>query len=100
MASAKLLQKELVDQAQLHKFKDNEKNQKIESKFQKYASLAKDKKSVDKLRKKVSHQIEHQIKDLKALRLDIAKMAGINVDEIELPFNRIHDYHLEENDSL
>ena len=48
----------------------------------------------------MSHQIEHQIKDLKALRLEIAKMAGINVDEIELPFNRIHDYHLEENDSL
>ena len=30
MMNAKILQKELVDQAQLHKFKDSEKNKKIE----------------------------------------------------------------------
>ena len=50
--NAKLLQKELVDQAQLHKFKDSEKNKKIESKFQKFTTLAKDAESIQKLRKK------------------------------------------------
>ena len=59
MMNAKLLQKELVDQAQLHKFKDSEKNKKIENKFQKFTTLAKDAESIQKLRKKVTHDIEH-----------------------------------------
>ena len=85
VVNAKLIQKELTDQAQLHKFKDSEKNKKIEEKFQKYSLLAKDKQSIERLRKKVTHDIEHQIKDLLLLRGEIAKMAGINVDEIVVP---------------
>ena len=57
--NAKILQKELVDQAQLHKFKDSEKNKKIESKFTKFASLTQNAESIQKLRKKVTHDIEH-----------------------------------------
>ena len=68
LTNAKLLQKELIDQAQLHKFKDCDKNKKIETKFQKFIELAKDAESVQKLRKKVTHDIEHQINDLNTLR--------------------------------
>ena len=85
IVNAKLIQKELTDQAQLHKFKDSEKNKKIEEKFQKYSLLAKDKQSIERLRKKVTHDIEHQIKDLLLLRDEIAKMAGITVEEIVVP---------------
>lgn len=85
IVNAKQIQKELVDQAQLQKFKDSEKNKKIEAKFRQYSLLAKDKSSVEKLRKKITHDIEHQMKDLISLREEIAQMAGITVDKIEVP---------------
>lgn len=57
----------------------------MENKFQKFVTLAKDAESVQKLRKKVTHDIEHQINDLIALRGQIAKMAGITVETITIP---------------
>jgi len=83
--NAKLLQKELIDQAQLHKFKDCEKNKKIETKFKEFTEFAKDAESIQKLRRKVTHDIEHQINDLNNLRQQIAKMAGITADKIKIP---------------
>ena len=59
LMNAKLIQKELIDQAQLHKFKDGDKNKKIQEKFQKFITLAKEPESINKLRKKVTHDIEH-----------------------------------------
>lgn len=83
--NARLLQKELIDQAQLHKFKDGDKNKKIESKFREFIELAKDAESIQKLRKKVTHDIEHQINDCITLREQIAKMAGVTVEKIRIP---------------
>lgn len=41
--------------------------------------------SLDKLRKKVTHDIEHQIEDLVKLRESVAQKVSIEVGEIVVP---------------
>ena len=41
--------------------------------------------SAEKLRKKVTHDIEHQINDLLALREHVASQVNISIEQITIP---------------
>jgi len=56
--------------------------------FQDFASLQSDEQgltSLEKLRKKVTHDIEHQIQDMLNLRDFVSKKTSLEVEKIELP---------------
>ena len=82
------MQRDIVDQATLHKFKDTEKCQNLLEMFERFTEINKTKEgqeSVEKLRKKVTHDIEHQINDLLALREHVASQVNISMDTIVIP---------------
>ena len=61
------MQKDIVDQAQLHMFKDNQRNKDLEDMFKRYSELnlsGESRENVERLRRKVTHDIDHQINDL------------------------------------
>jgi len=84
----KNFQRDIVDQAQLHQFKDLEKNNKLRRLFESFASILGDRQgleSLERLRKKVTHDIEHQIGELIKLRKLVSEKVNIETEEIKVP---------------
>lgn len=87
--SLRAFQRDVVDQQELYKFKDADKNKNLLKMFERVVSISQDSAeetaSIERLRRKITHDIEHQIGDVLKLREHIASKISTNVAEIEQP---------------
>lgn len=76
------IQRDVVDQQELHRFKDAEKNKALSRMFERLTQLSDDieeANKIERLRRKVTHDLEHQINDLLALRDTLAAQVDLKV---------------------
>jgi hypothetical protein len=81
--SVRNVQRDIVDQQTLHKFKDLEKNKTIRALFERFKEISNDPEGpgkVERLRRKVTHDLEHQIGDLLEMREKISRKIDVEVD--------------------